>query len=224
MKHIINKLNFGSELRHGMFNLDPTKYFTNHGSYGAVSKPVLNKRFELLLEQEKSPDKWFRFTRFELYNKNVDALANYLQIKHKINNLVLCENATESINVALRSIDFNGSSDAILATTYTYKAIMNAIHFTSKYRLDEKNKIKVFVVDVKFPIKNVTELLNVFENKITEIVIEKKLRLRLAVIDSISCPTGMRYPVDDINRIIRKLSRESIILVDGAHDLGLIFK
>ena len=87
------------------------------------------------------------------------------KIKHKINNLVLCENATESINVALRSIDFNGSSDAILATTYTYKAIMNAIHFTSKYRLDEKNKIKIFVVDVKFPIKNITELLNEFENK-----------------------------------------------------------
>jgi selenocysteine lyase/cysteine desulfurase len=214
-------LKFGYDLRHEMFCLDPTKFFTNHGSYGAVSKPVLEKRFELLLEQEKSPDKWFRFTRFELYNKSVDSLANYLKIK-QLKNLVLCENATESINVALRSIKFNGSSDAILATSYTYKAILNAINFTAKYRFNKNNKIKVFVVDIKFPIKNINQLLNQFENKIKEIVNEKKLRLRLAVIDSISCPTGMRYPVDDINKIIRKLSKESLILVDGAHDIGLL--
>lgn len=212
------KINFGRQLKHESFNLDPDYYFTNHGSYGSVPKSILNKKIQLQHELEKSPDKWFRYTSYDLYNKNVETLANYLKINAK--NLVLCDNATDAINVAMRAIEFDGSNDAILATSYTYQAILNTIDYTSKYRLDKENHVNVFKVDIKFPIKTVDELFTAFEDKIKEILIEKKLRLRLAVIDHISSATAMLFPVDKICQLIRKWSQNSLILIDGAHAIG----
>ena len=78
----------------------------------------------------------------------------------------------------------------------------------------------MFKVDIKFPIKTVDELFTAFEDKIKEILIEKKLRLRLAVIDHISSATAMLFPVDKICQLIRKWSQNSLILIDGAHAIG----
>ena len=138
------RINFGRHLKQELFNLDHEYVFTNHGSYGSVPKSILNKKIQLQYELEKSPDKWFRYTSFDLYNKNLTSLANYLKCDSK--NMVLCDNATEAINVAMRAIEFNGAQDAILATSCTYPAILNTIDYTSKYRLKENDYINASAI------------------------------------------------------------------------------
>jgi isopenicillin-N epimerase len=214
------RIKYGKELKDEMFNLDKSIYFTNHGSYGSVPKSILDKKFQLQLEMEKSPDKWFRFTSFDLYKKNLESLANYLRVDKQ--HLVFSENATDGINCALKSIEFDGPADAILATNYTYAAILNTIDYISKYRFKQKaDQVNVVKAELRFPIRSVESLLDEFDEKCREIVVVKKQRLRLAVIDHISSATAMLFPIEKIIELIRKWNKECIILIDGAHAIGL---
>ena len=214
--------NFGLK---DLFNLKDTIFFTNHGSYGSCPKIIHDKKSKLLLELESEPDRWFRFKSIEYWNKSISSLSAYLNIKSE--NLVICQNATESINAALKSITFK-SDHAILAHSYTYGAILNSIDYIAKYRLDKE--IPVFKVACEFPINSEDEILNEIEKTCKLIVEEKGLKLRLAVIDHLSSATALLYPVKKINAIIRKWSSKtkdneedrSIIIVDGAHAIGQI--
>ncbi|CAF0730178.1 unnamed protein product [Brachionus calyciflorus] len=144
-----------------LFNLDPEVTFTNHGSYGSTPKIIFDQKIQLQYEMERSPDKWFRMTSFNLWNQSLDELSKYLKIDKK--NVVICENATEAINSVLKSINFKPNEDVILATQYTYQAVLNSIEYTSKYRLPENQKINVIKVAIKFPIETFQDMLNTFD-------------------------------------------------------------
>ena len=186
-----------------LFNLNETTFFTNHGSYGACPKIIHDKKVKLMLEMESEPDKWFRFTSIDYWNKSRARLADYLRID--VANLVLCQNATESVNVALKSVTFR-RDHAILATEYTYGAVLNSIDYVAKYRLDKDHQVPVFKVACRFPVLSEAALLEEFEKTCRHIVEEKRLKIRVAVIDHISSASAMLYPVEKINKIIRKWS------------------
>lgn len=61
-----------------------------------------------------------------------------------------------------------------------------------------------------------------FEKACEKIINEKKLRIRLVVIDHISSATAILYPVGEISQTIRKWSKDCIILIDGAHCVGQV--
>jgi hypothetical protein len=65
----LNKAKLGKDLK-DEFNLNSSVYFTNHGSYGATPKKILDKKFQLELEMENVPDKWFRFSSLDYWNKS----------------------------------------------------------------------------------------------------------------------------------------------------------
>ena len=144
--------NFGMKIKHESFHLDQALTFVNHGSYGTVPREVFAKKQKLQLEIESAPDKWFRYTSLKEWHNNKQLLADYLKVN--TDNLVICENATESINAALKSIQFNGSKDAILEMQYTYNAIANSVDYVAKYRMAEGDSVQVFKVPCKFPIKS----------------------------------------------------------------------
>lgn len=143
---------FGEQIKLESFHLDSSITFCNHGSYGTVPKTIFSKKQELMLEIESAPDKWFRYTSIEQWNRNKQLLADYLKVDS--DNLLICDNATESINAALKSIEFNGCQDAILTTEYTYKAISNTVDYVSKYRFSQDNQVQVFQVPCNFPIES----------------------------------------------------------------------
>lgn len=113
-----NLLNFGYETKNQSYQLDTSTTFCNHGSYGAVPNVIFNRKNELQHEIEHNPDKWFRITSFKMWLKNKREIAEYLNVNDE--NILICDNATESINCVLKSIEFKGSRDAILCTQYTY--------------------------------------------------------------------------------------------------------
>ena len=106
------KLDFGKSIRNELFSLDKNLFFTNHGSYGAVPKLIFAKRNDLLLEMEASPDIWFRYKSIKLWNESRQALADYLGVN--VHHLVLTENATDSINSIVKSIDLVLRASAII--------------------------------------------------------------------------------------------------------------
>ena len=114
-------LNFGHEAKNKFFQLDKSIYFCNQGSQGSVPNIIYEKKNQLETEIELCPDRWFRVTSFNLWIKNKKLLAEYLKVNDE--NILICDNATESINCALKSIQFNGSKDAILCCQYTYQGI-----------------------------------------------------------------------------------------------------
>jgi len=135
---------FGHAIDQAHFHHTPSLTYCNHGSYGAVPKAIYKRKQELQLEIENAPDKWFRYTSFEQWTLNKQSLADYLHVP--FDNILICDNATESINAALKSIEFNGRHDAILTTQYTYKAIANTVDYVAKYRFADDNHVKVFQV------------------------------------------------------------------------------
>ena len=220
-----NMIEFGKKVRKELYLLDENLYFTNHGSYGAVPEPIQRKRLELLEEIEKAPDAWFRVKSFKLWNSNRQSLATFLKIN--VENLVLCENATDAINSILKASTKNlTKNDAILAHEYTYAAVMNALNYTVKYRYAPEDQISLYKVPCKYPIVSVHDVLNSYDLMCEKIIMQDKLNLSLVVLDHISSATATLFPVRQIISIIRKW--ESVqhskinILIDGAHSIGQI--
>ena len=212
---------FGNQLKLDEFNLDKNKYFLNHGSYGACPKQIYAKKQQLQMEMEAAPDKWFRITSLAQWTRNKQVLATYLKVN--ADNILICDNATESINAALKSIEFNGSQDAILATEYTYRAVLNTVDYVAKYRA-ENNPVNVFKVPLTLPINSKQQILDEFEAMCHHIVNEKRLNLRVALIDHISSATAILYPIAELIQLMRKWSdlhqMNTLILIDGAHAIG----
>jgi selenocysteine lyase/cysteine desulfurase len=215
-------IEFGASARPAWFCLEPDTVFTNHGSYGACPQKILAKKRQLQAEMDRNPDKWFRYTSFDLWTRNIQSLAAHF--KAPAENLLICENATEAINSILKSIEFNlnePNTECILATQYTYQAVQNAIDYTSKYRLNSKN-IQVIKLKLTFPIRSVQDLLNELDSTCSNIIQERKLNLKLAVFDHIASATAICFPVKQMNEIVRKWSSQCLILVDGAHAPGQV--
>ena len=215
-------LKFGKKMKHdnAWYYFDTSIVFTNHGGLGRVPKSIIKKRQELQLMMESSPDIFYRITSYKLWHDSRLAMANYLNVN--VDNLILCQNTTAGINSILNSINFEVNNDVILATEFTYEPILNAIDNTSKYRFDQDKHIQVLKLDISFPIDSVQTIVNKFEKICKIIVNEKKLNLRLAVIDHISSSIATLYPVKEIIQIIRKWNSKTIILIDGAHAIGQI--
>lgn len=216
----MSKMEFGKQARAEYYALDSRFTFTNHGSFGSSPKPILEKRKQLQEEMEARPDEWFRWSSFELYKKSVNALRDYLKLETS-NGLVICENATESINSVLKSIEFDDpENQVILATNYTYAAILNSIDYTAKHNRAGRSTIEIFELKTEFPLASTQQLLDELDRTCERIVKEKRKSIKLAVFDHISSMTAMLFPVTEMNKIVRKWDSNSLILVDGAHALG----
>ena len=217
----------GKWTRENLYLLDQDCALTNHGSYGCVPKEIVEKRIKLQLEMESVPDRWFRITSEPLWNRSISSLAAFLDIPS--DNLVLCDNATDAINAALKSISFNstesGPNDCILAHNYTYPAILYSIEYTSKYRMAKGKEVGVVKMPLILPLRSQEQVLQEFDTYLDDIVNKRKLNLRLVVIDHISSATAILYPIREVIQLIRKWTgptqddpdRRCFILVDGGH-------
>lgn len=203
-----------------LFYLDARITFTNHAGLGRSTKKIINKKCQLLIEMETAPDKFFRLTSYQLLERNLSSISDYLNVKKS--QLLFCKNVTDGINVILKSIEFNiDSRDAILVTNYTYEPILNAIDYISKYRRAGK-PIDVIKVEISLPITSVEQILDHFENTCDRIINEKKLNLRLAVIEHVSSSLAVVFPVERIVKSLKRWNRACTIIVDGAHAFGQV--
>lgn len=187
------------------FALDPSLAFLNHGSFGACPRVVLQRQSELRARLERNPMQFFVRDLEGLLDEARAAVAPWLGASP--DDLAFVPNASTAVNAVLRSLDLS-PGDELLTTDHAYAACKNALTFVA-----EKAGAQVVVAKVPFPLQASEEVTRAIVAAVTP-------RTRLLLLDHITSPTGLVFPVAEI---VRELAARGVdTLVDGAHALGMV--
>ena len=141
----------------------------------------------------------------QLYEKARLAVAEY--VGSDPDNLVFVTNATSAVNTVVKHLKL-GPEDMILCTSHTYNACNKAVDSAVR-RADAD----IITIDISLPIRS--------EQDIVDQMVEtcrRNVGVRLAVIDHISSPSALVFPVAEITRRLQQLG--VLVLIDGAHAPG----
>ena len=186
--------------------LDPEVTHLNHGSFGACPRTVLDAQRRWRDELEANPNRFF----LERYQPALDTargeLAAFLHVDPA--GLVFVRNATEGINAVLRSLEPElGPGDELLVTDHAYDACRNAFEATAG-----RTGARVVVARVPFPLESSGQVVSAVLDRVGE-------RTRLAMIDHVTSPTALVFPVAPI---IAALEPRVPVLLDAAHAPGMV--
>jgi isopenicillin-N epimerase len=182
------------------WTLDPSVVYLNHGAFGACPRVVLEEQAEWRAKLEREP---VRFYTGEL-EARLDAVRASVGdfVGADPADLVFVANATTGVNTVLASIPFD-AGDEVVATDHGYPACLNAIEYWTA-----RAGARLATAHVPFPLDSDDDVVDAVLAKVTS-------RTKLAVIDHVTSPTGLVFPVE---RLVKELSARGIdTLVDGAH-------
>jgi isopenicillin-N epimerase len=155
--------------------------------------------------QEREPVRFFLREFEELYFNALAALAEF--IRADAHNIAFVPNVTSAVNAVLRSLPFK-PGDELLTTNHAYPSCKHVLHYVA-----HTTGAQVVFAECDFPVTNPDSIIEAILSKVTT-------KTRIALIDHITSPTGLIFP---IAQIVKELSRKGIdVLVDGAHAPGSI--
>lgn len=187
--------------------LDPSIVFLNHGSFGARPLAVLEAQQTLRREFEARPIEWLNRRRHELIDQAKLSLAPLIGAAPA--NFGFVANATDGINAVLRSIAFGlKHGDELITTDHVYNAVRKAMQYIAR-----SVGAKYVEAHVPLPLRSPDEVIDVIDHAITN-------RTKLVVIDHITSPTAVIFPIKQIIELCNQ--RGVDVLVDGAHAPGMI--
>lgn len=189
----------------GLWPLDPDFTFLNHGSFGATPKSVLQAQYRLRQHIDSQPVRFYQRELESMLDSSRLKLASLLGADPR--GMVFVPNATTGVNAVLRSLRFV-PGDEILTTDHVYNACKNACEFVAA-----RDGAKVRVVHVPFPVGSSGEVRDTILGAVTR-------KTKLLLIDHITSPTALIFPVADIVEALA--GSETDVLVDGAHAPGMI--
>lgn len=187
------------------WNLSDDIVFLNHGSFGATPKAIMEEQRKWQDLMERDPVKFFEEIAPEALLNSRKAIAKI--IKCHFDDIALIDNATTGVNIVLRSLKFN-EGDEILVPNHAYQACRNAIDFIAM-----RYSVNVKISKIPFPINNNDEIIENIISSITE-------KTRLVMIDTVTSPTGLRMPFEQLVPMIE--SRGINVLLDAAHGVGIV--
>ena len=201
MPHTVNHLR-----RHWL--LEDGVVFLNHGSFGACPRPVLEAQARLREQMEREPVRFFTREAPALLDAARQSLGAFVGAEP--DDLAFVPNATAALNAVLRSFPL-APGDEILVTDHEYNATRNAAEHAARER-----GARVAVAQVPFPL-----CYGAGPERVVEAVLERiSSRTRLAVLDHVTSPTGLVFPIEHLARELR--GRDIELLVDGAHAPGML--
>jgi isopenicillin-N epimerase len=199
-----NRPPFGREAR-AEFQLDPDVVHLNHGSYGAVPKRVADAQRAMLKQIEADPSQFMAMESRPRLREIAGQIGSY--IGADADGIALVENATNAVNVVLRSLSFS-DGDEIVVTNQTYGAVLNTVtHICSLTGAIRKD------IELPYPAHNPDDVVAAYRDAIGE-------KTRLVVVDHITSPTALLLPIEPIIRLAHEAG--ALVLVDGAHAPGMI--
>lgn len=185
--------------------LAPGVDFLNHGSFGSCPRPVLEYQSALREEMEASPVEFL----VRSFDQRIDAARGVLARFAGADpaGLVFVSNATTAVNIALAGLGLK-PGDEILVTDHTYPACLNAVRHAAA-----QAGARVVVAPVPFPLRGEEQVLEALFVHLTP-------RTRAALVDHVTSPTGLVFPLERINRHLE--ARGVLLIADGAHALGML--
>lgn len=185
------------------WNLDDRVVFLNHGSFGACPRAVREKQRALQDQMESDPIRFFLREALPLHEEALASVAAFLGADPR--DMAFVPNATTGVNAVLRSMPLQ-VGDELLITDHAYGACKNVVDFVA-----HRAGATVVVAKVPYPLEDSAQVTAAISAAITD-------RTRLALIDWITSPTALVWPVIDIVRALH--DRDVEVLIDGAHVPG----
>ncbi len=187
------------------WTLDPAVVFLNHGSFGACPREILGEQDRLRALIEREPVHFFIHTLGPLLDRAREEVAAFVGARPE--DLVFVRNATAGVNAVLGSLRFQ-PGDELLTTDHVYGACRNALQ-----HLCSRSGARLVIVPVPFPIDHPDQVVAALLAGVSD-------RTRLALVDHITSPTGLVFPIAHIVRALRERGVDT--LVDGAHAPGML--
>ena len=179
--------------------------FLNHGSFGAVPREVLEAQDRWRARIERDPVEMMSRRILELLEVSRWSVGEFIGCDPDA--IGFLTNATSAINAVVRSMQFE-PGDRIVAPDHVYNAIRQTLRWVARRDGAEY---------VEFPLELPVEDEGQLGDRVLEGLPE---RTRLLLIDEISSPTAVRFPVE---RIVSECVERSIqVVVDGAHAPGMV--
>jgi isopenicillin-N epimerase len=177
----------------------------NHGSFGACPRAVLDRQRGLRRQMEARPVQFLARQMPELLDASRQRLAELVAADPL--DLVFVPNATAGVNSVLRSLVFR-HGDEILATTHGYNACTNVARFVA-----QQSHATLVIADLPSPIDSPQQVVEAVMSRATP-------RTRIALLDHISSPSALVFPIEEL---VVRLRQEGIeTLIDGAHAPGMV--
>lgn len=186
-----------------LYDLDPEVTFLNHGSYGAVAKPLKDIQRHWAGVIDRNPDQFIRDEWPEIWDQTRAKVAAFVGAKP--DQLGLVANATAGLQSAAMAVPIK-PGQRILIHSHIYNALGNLMRFIAELR-----GATIEVIDLPLS----TEASEVVEQRISERLGDD---VGLVVIDHITSPTAVTFPIERIVAACR--SAQVPILIDGAHGPG----
>lgn len=185
------------------FALAPGVAHLNHGSYGATPLRVLDAQSMERRAMEADPVGYM-----ERVPGRVREVARRVARRFGSDDdgVALVDNATTGVSTVLASLDLR-PGDRLVCTSHGYGAVRHALQAAAR-----RSGAVVDEVDVPFPLA--------YPAEVVAAVAPRLAGARFAVLDAITSPTGLVFP---IQALVDACRAEGVpVLVDGAHAPGQI--
>jgi isopenicillin-N epimerase len=186
------------------WQLDPSRAFTNHGSFGAMPSPVIDRVLELTQMVAWNPNRFYSVTSRALMADAAERVAEFLNGDEQ--GLAFVVNATAAASIIAASARFE-TGDEIIVTNHAYGAVRMGVE---RYASDAGARC----VRVDLPLDPDTPTL------IAALEAARTDRTRMLLIDEITSPTARLF---DVAAVAQCFAAHGIdVVVDAAHSPGTL--
>jgi isopenicillin-N epimerase len=186
------------------WTLDPHRVHLNHGSFGAVPRPVREAQSRWRDLIDANPMRYYRTIRTPSIVSAREVGATFLRTAPEA--VALVTNATAGVSTVLAGLGLR-AGDEIVVTDHAYGAVALAAR-----RFARVSGASVITVSIAL-----TATDEEVARRLAEVI---GPRTRLVLIDQVTSPTARSFPVRAVAEMAR--SHDVPTLVDGAHALGML--